>query len=124
MKPSKPFSGQDLEHTAEELLARDLDPGPRVRLLRDVLGVAADDRRYSQAQSGLQGGRWVQLLEAAQETDGSWGRFHTRDTKVKTRFPTCEFAIMRGLSLGLDKASSVLLRAMDYMRRVLRGEAR
>jgi hypothetical protein len=118
------FSQQDIDHIAEELLARYLDPGPRFRLLRDVLEVSPDDDRYRQARRDLQQSRWVCELDAAQEADGSWGRFHTQDTKKKTRFPTSEFAIMRGLALGLDKTSPVFLRATDYMRRVLRGEAR
>jgi hypothetical protein len=93
-------------------------------LLRDVLGVSPDEKRYRQAQRALRGSRWIQLLEAEQGADGSWGRFHTQDTKKKTRFPTSEFAIMRGLSLGLDKTAPVFRRAIDDMRRVLRGEAR
>ena len=90
---------QDIESIAADLLSRELDPGPRVRLLRDVLQVSLDDTRYVQARRDLQGSRWVHQLDAAQEADGSWGRFHTQDTKKKTRFPTCEFAIMRGLTL-------------------------
>ena len=118
------FSQQDIEHIAEDLLARDLDPGPLVRLLRDALGVPPDDDRCRQARQNLLQSRWPGQLDAAQEADGSWGRFHTQDTKKKTRFPTSEFAIMRGLSIGLDKAAPVFGRAIDYMRRVLRGEAR
>jgi hypothetical protein len=118
------FTQQDIVYIARDLLARDLDPGPRVRLLRDVLGVAPDDSRYRQARRDLQQSRWVRALKAAQEADGSWGRFHSQDTKRRTRFPTSEFAIMRGLALGLNKSDPVFRRATGYMRRVLRGQAR
>ena len=48
------FSQQEIEHSAKDLLARNLDPGPRVRLLRDVLGVSPKDERLRQAQRDLQ----------------------------------------------------------------------
>ena len=43
---------QEVERIAENLLARDLDPGPRVRLLRDVLGpLSSRDPRAADGSS-------------------------------------------------------------------------
>jgi len=39
-------------------------------------------------------------LKCSQMADGTWGRFHTRDSRVKQPFPTTESAIATALDLG------------------------
>lgn len=65
---------------------------------------------------------WVKELAEEQHLDGSWGRFHSQDSKIKTRFLTSEVAIRRALALGLDKDNPVLSRAIIYMQGVLAGK--
>jgi hypothetical protein len=66
-------------------------------------------------------GAGVRELEAAQEPNGIWGRFHSQDSRLKRRFPTTENAVWRALALGLDKESDILKRAAGYMVRYLQG---
>lgn len=113
----------EIERIAKAIL--DLRPCPVVeyRIRRDVLledpaGEAMEAlRRRVNASAG------VVELEREQKADGSWGRFHSQDTKVRARFVTSERAIERALALGLDRRDPVLSRAVRFMERVLRGEA-
>jgi hypothetical protein len=115
---------EQIENAAEVILARDPDPVVRVRLLRDVLMRDAEDPDYRKARAASLASKWVKQLEEAQCDDGSWGRFHTENTKIKSTFPTTEFAIARGVALGLDKTHPVFRNAIRYMANVLRGKAR
>ncbi len=84
------------------------DPVPRFRLLRDVLHLDPSDTAYRTAKKGLQESKWIALLKSSQMADGTWGRFHTPDSRVKQPLPTTESAIATALDLGLDKHSPVL----------------
>jgi hypothetical protein len=105
------FTHADLIAIAERLLEMEPDPIPRFRLLRDVLCLGPSDPRYRQAKNALQESKWVIQLKEAQLSDGTWGRFHSRDSRLKTRFPTTELAISRALACGLDGGSRLLAQA-------------
>ena len=67
--------------------------------------------------------KWVRQLEDAQLPDGSWGRFHSQDTKKKTVFRTTEEAIDRAFALGLEPGDGLLTRVSQYIQNVLDGDA-
>ncbi len=113
----------DIHSLAAAIL--DLRPCPVVeyRLRRDVLmedpgtaGMQALYREVSASPGAVE-------LAHDQKPDGSWGRFHSMDSSIRSRFLTSEHAIERALAIGLDRAGPVLGRAVDYMTAVLRGEA-
>jgi hypothetical protein len=114
-------AGNLVEAIGGLLLARSGNAVVQVRLLRDVLGRAPDDPELVAARSGLLRHPHVAALAESQLTDGSWGRFHTRDTSRRSRFATSEIAIRRGLSLGLERDDPVLARSVAYMTAVLGG---
>ena len=95
----------------------------RYRLLRDVLQIPSDSKELVTARQHLLEHPWVIQLAREQGANGAWGRFHTQDTKIKTGFITCEHAIRRALALGLDRDTPVLAKAVEYMVKVLNGEA-
>jgi hypothetical protein len=111
----------DVQATAELLLEQNPDPVPRFLLQRDVLRLPADDPRLVESKSAVMRGAGVRQLAETQESNGSWGRFHSQDTKRQQRFPTTEVAVRRALALGLDKNSDILKRAAAYMERHLQG---
>jgi hypothetical protein len=120
--PSLHFSLEDIQQSAQALLA--LSPGAIVtwRLLRHVLDLPADHARLADARAAVSDSRWVHQLEAAQLPDGSFGRFHSQDTKQKTIFRTSEGAIDRAFALGLEADHPVLTRLKDYIQQALQGQ--
>jgi hypothetical protein len=110
-----------IEGIAKTILDADPDPVVRLRLLRDVLKQPLDNVEVKQAQRNLPKSRWVQELEREQWRDGSWGRFHTMDTKVKQRIATTEYGVNRAIALGLDTSHPVLQKNVKYITYILDG---
>ncbi len=94
-----------------------LDPIPRYLLHRDLL--RTPEAQLCAFRRPLDESRWVRQLASAQWPDGSWGRFHTQDTKRKQPIPTTETAILLALGAGLWKDHPVLARTVAYIERVL-----
>ena len=106
---------------AEQVLESDPDPVVRLRLLRDIFRQPLDSDEVMQAKRNLSNSRWVQELESEQWGDGSWGRFHTMDTKVKQKISTTEVGVSRALALGLDASHPILSRTVAYITSILDG---
>jgi hypothetical protein len=109
------YTRENMINIAHKLLEMDPDPVPRFRLLRDILKVNPESSRYIEAKAALSRSKWVQLLRNSQLEDGTWGRFHTQDTKVKQTFPTTETAIATALACGLDKNSDLLKATVAFI---------
>jgi hypothetical protein len=91
------------------------------RILRDILHQSNDNPDLLKTSNQILLHPWVGELAGVQHPDGSWGRFHSMDSTIKTRFPTTEIAIRRALALGLDKETFILVRAVEFMQKVLEG---
>ncbi len=117
------FTQRDLITAAEQLLEMKPDPVPRFRLLRDVLRLDPSDPVCRQAESALQQSKWVNGLREAQLPDGTWGRFHTRDSRLRSPFPTTEIAITLALAYGLDLQSPILDRAAGKILEYVKGRS-
>ena len=115
------FSLNDLEQCAQELLRAGADRIVAYRLGREVLRFPASDAGLRQLKNAALKSQGVRQLEEAQLPDGSWGRFHSQDTKTKTRFRTTEEAIDRAFALGLEPGDPVLVRARQYILAALEG---
>ena len=111
----------EIKEITEQILAGDPDPVVQLRLLRDVLRRPPDSAEVTQAKKNLSSNRWVQELEREQWSDGSWGRFHTMDTKAKQKIRTTEIGANRALALGLDPSHPILRRTVDHITRILDG---
>lgn len=116
------FTLSDLESTGEGLLKRTTQPVTRFRLLRDVLGCPTEDRDLIAAHAALMESRWVQELTQSQHADGTWGRFHSRDSALKLHFPTTELALYRARALGLSGADTLIQKSMHFMEDMLMGK--
>ena len=117
------FTGNQVESLGHRLLEGQPNAIVRYRLLRDVLHLppGSDDLKTAKARMLVH--PWVAELALEQHPDGTWGRFHSMDSTIKSRFPTSETIIRRALALGLDKAVPVLKRAIEFMEQVLAGKA-
>lgn len=112
-----------IEDLAWRILALNLTPVVRYRLLRDVLCLSPENPEVVKAKGKLDESHHVQMLGAEQRTDGSWGRFHSQDSSVRHRIPTTEVGIERALALGLDASHPILKRTVDYLSAILDGRA-
>lgn len=66
--------------------------------------------------------KWVELLKANQLDDGGYGRFHTRNSKIKQKFPTTEIAIDSMKMLGIRRGNFLIDKLCDYMEKTLKNE--
>jgi hypothetical protein len=121
---SRLFTLSDIETAAEHLLSLEPDPIPRLRIQRDILRVSRSSKAFSESKASMKNCRWVLQLAEEQHQDGSWGRFHTEDTKSRQRIPTTQHAILRGIELGLEKDDAIFSRAAAYMVDVLEDRRR
>ncbi len=106
---------------AQRILETNPDPAVRVRLMRDVLQRQPNDAELLRAKRDLENNPWVKILRDTQMQDGSWGRFHSEDTKRKQDIPTTEFGIERALALGLDGSHPILQKAIRHLEGLLEG---
>lgn len=104
---------------AARLLAADPDPVVRLRLQRDVLQIPAS--QLLMAKKEIDANPWVKQLADEQHSDGSWGRFHSRDSQSKQKTITTEFGVARGLALGLDASHPLFCRTVHYLTQLMRG---
>jgi len=65
---------QVIEQSAQRILDTQPDATVRIRLLRDVLRLPAQDEALLNAQQDVIKSRRVQELAQEQQGDGSWGR--------------------------------------------------
>ena len=108
-----------LKEITEQILAEHPDPVVYYRLLRDVLKKPRDDQDIIQANRNLNNSRWVHQLGSEQHENGSWGRFHTMDTKKRQKIVTTEFGVARARALGLDASHPILLKTIQYITKLL-----
>jgi len=111
------FNQISLEEIAAHLL--DLEPHPiiELRLRRDVLHQPLSELHI--LKSEIDSNPWVQQLIQEQHPNGSWGRFHSRDSQFKQKIITTEVGVDRGLALGLDASHPVFCRTVDYLTQLL-----
>lgn len=108
-----------VEEMAERILAENLDPVLRFRLLRGVLRRPVRNAEVVECQRWLDESPWIRQLVSEQRPDGSWGRFHSQDTAVRQAVPTTEFGVERGLALGLDYSHPILHTTAGYIASIL-----
>jgi hypothetical protein len=111
----------EIKRIALDLLNRNPDPSPSFIIIRDLLDTPENQSLFIEAKQKLLDTRWVKELEESQLANGTWGRFHTQNTFIKTKFARTEIAINRALALGLDMGAPLLGRSAAYMSNVLNG---
>jgi hypothetical protein len=116
------FSLEQLQSIARVVLASKPEPILAWRLMHQVLDIPAHYPEMAVAKAAALDSNWVHQLEGAQLPDGSFGRFHSQDTKHKTIFRTSEEAIDRAFALGLEASHPILTRMTGYIQRALQGQ--
>lgn len=96
------------------------DPVPQYILKKEIIGSSSTPNEYSR----LKESKWYQQLAAEQWENGSWGRFHTQDTKaqVRQKFVTTETALRRARELSLNKTDDMIDMTIHLMERYILGQ--
>ncbi len=116
------FTLAEIESLGKQLLLRTNQPVPRFRLLRDVLGESPTSEMMLNAHAELKSSNWYDELSRSQHPDGSWGRFHSRNSTLNVRFPTTELALYRARAIGLNKEDELIGRSLKLMENILNGK--
>ncbi len=121
VKPA--FTEKDLIRAAERLLSMGPDPVPRFRTLKDLLQLPPEDAERRAAERALGETAIARLLSSTQLPDGTWGRFHTRNSRLKAPFPTTEMAITAALDSGFDAGGPLLRKTLKTVTLYATGKA-
>jgi hypothetical protein len=111
-----------IQKASEKLLQMSPDPVPAYLLMRDGLDRGVSDNDLQRAKRMIHSSRWIQQLKETQLPDGTWGRFHTQNTKIRQPIPTTEVAISLSLDSGLDKNDKVLLKTVQFIENHIDGK--
>jgi len=111
---------KDLLPIIDYLSSAAIDPFPRYILKKEIL-------RETPAVADIEAvhlSKWYRQLADEQWEDGSWGRFHTQDSKAPTKqiFVTTESALCRAYELSLTKDDPMIAKCIKLMERYVRGE--
>lgn len=112
------------KHIIEYLSKHITDPVPKFILQKEIYKEPETSPSYINAYNQMKQSKWYHDLADEQWDDGSWGRFHTQDSKVlkKQRFVTTETALRRARELSLSKDDPIIAKCIKLMERYVRGE--
>lgn len=113
-----------LAEVAQSILQENIDPAPRLLLLRDFLCLSPDHPDVVSAKRELLASRQVQSILSLQHEDGSFGYFHSLSNPTPQQPMTTEQALRRLLILGLDASDGPVGRIAGYLERALTGETK
>jgi hypothetical protein len=111
---------ENLQEVIDYLNENMSDPVPQYILKKEILANPSYELEIKQ----LKESKWYNQLSAEQWVNGSWGRFHTQDTKssLKHKFKTTESALRRAHELSLEKNDEVIFKAIQLMERYIKGQ--
>lgn len=111
---------QIIEYLSEHVT----DPVPEFIMQKEIYKALAESPGYQNAYNQINRSKWYRELADEQWEDGSWGRFHTQDSKAsnKQKFVTTETALRRALQLSLSKDDPIISKCIKKLERYVRGE--
>ena len=110
---------KQIQNLGQKILGLNPDPIPKYILLRDIL--ERETKQLTELKKQTLQTKWVSDVLAEQRKNGSWGRFHSQNTKLKQKYVTTEVALHRCAVIGLTKDDPPIKTAIDYMKKVLLG---
>jgi hypothetical protein len=112
--------GQIIDYLSEHAT----DPVPKFIMQKEIYKVPIESQGYQNAYNQITQSKWYRELADEQWEDGSWGRFHSQDSKAanKQKFVTTEAALRRARELSLFKDDPIIARCINKMERYVREE--
>lgn len=115
------MGGEDRMISVKELLQYKIDPIPKYHLLRDILRLPISHQQIAKAKEDVLKTKWVNDVLELQQSNGSWGYFHS--LSLSNKYPmTTEQALRRLRVLGLDYSDICIQKTISYLERFLQGE--
>ena len=110
----------ELQHVADYLSNAVTDPFQRYILKKEIYR----EEPTAFDTKAIHSSKWYNKLINEQWEDGSWGRFHSMDSKItaKQKFVTTEAALRRARDLRLTKDDPMIAKAVRYMERIVTGK--
>jgi hypothetical protein len=94
------------------------DPVPNYIMQKEIYKESVNNPNYKNAYKQMRESKWYLELVNEQLNDGSWGRFHTQDSKApKRKFVTTETALRRAHELSLSKDDQIISKCIKLMER-------
>jgi hypothetical protein len=113
----------DLRQIINHLSENIHDPVPKFIMVREVCKKAISSSEYENAYNDMKQSKWYRELADTQWKDGSWGRFHSQDSKLpKNQRFTTEGMLGRSRELSLSKDDPIITKCIKLMERYVRGE--
>lgn len=111
---------QIIEYLSEHVT----DPVPKYIMHKEIYQVPAESSGYKNTYHQMLQSKWYRELADEQWEDGSWGRFHSQDSKAakKQKFVTTEAALRRARELSLSKGDPIIAKCINKMERYVREE--
>jgi hypothetical protein len=113
----------NLEQIIEFLSKNVSDPVQEYIMVKEIYKELPSNYKYKNTYTQIKKSKWYLDLADEQLDDGSWGRFHSQDSKMpKRKFVTTETALKRARELSLSKDDPVIAKCIKLMERYVRGE--
>ena len=99
------------------------DPAQQFIFIKEIVRKDSESIDYIHAYEQLKKTKWYRQLADEQWDDGSWGRFHSQDSKslVKQTFVTTESALCRARELGVTKDDPLIAKCIKLMEKYIQG---
>lgn len=112
----------NINQIKEYLSACITDPVPMYIFRKEICKDNASS--YIDSYNNIKTSKWYLELAGEQLDNGSWGRFHTQDSKtaVKRKFVTTEAALRRARDLSLDKDDPIIDKCIKLMEKYVLEE--
>lgn len=114
----------EIQRITDYLSEHITDPVPKYIFQREILKAPVTSPDYINAYDIMRQSKWYSDLADEQWEDGSWGRFHSQDSKapIKQKFVTTEDALKRSRQLSLSKDDPIIAKCIKLMELYVRGE--
>ena len=97
-------------------------PVIQYRVKKEILLESITFEEERDYQSKIEESRHAQALFNEQLPDGSWGRFHSMDSRQRRIIPTTETAVDRAISLGINSNNPRLQQTRVYIQKIIAGK--
>ncbi|AZO95454.1 hypothetical protein [Halocella sp. SP3-1] len=109
----------DINNIVEKVLSNTNSAVVKYKIMIEIFDTDKNDTEIKKLRKELDESKRVQDIISEQREDGSWGRFHSQNTKIKQKYKTTESAIIYLSNLGLKRGDRPVDKACNYMEELL-----